>query len=88
MMLIIAVHCYRATVHSLKPDVNRQKLKIFCDLAYLLALIAGYGAVMPFCITQLNDAQTEYNNFFASYIVISFGFFPTAFMAVLYYNLG
>jgi hypothetical protein len=33
MMLIISVLRYRATVHPLKADVSRRKLKVVCGLA-------------------------------------------------------
>ena len=39
MMLIISVLRYRATVHPLKPDVSRRKLKVVCGLVTLLVLL-------------------------------------------------
>jgi hypothetical protein len=36
MMLIISLLRYRATVHPLKPDVSRRKLKAICGLVYVV----------------------------------------------------
>jgi hypothetical protein len=52
MMLIISVLRYRATVHPLKPDVSRRKLKIVCGLVYIVGFIAGYGLFLPVCFMQ------------------------------------
>ena len=47
MMLIISVLRYRATVHPLKPDVSRRKLKVVCGLVYIVSFIAGYATNLP-----------------------------------------
>ena len=47
MMLIISLLRYRATVHPLKPDVIRRKLKVVCGLVYIVSFIAGYATNLP-----------------------------------------
>jgi hypothetical protein len=42
MMLIISLLRYRTTVHPLKPDVSRRKLKVVCGLVYIVGFIAGF----------------------------------------------
>jgi hypothetical protein len=79
MMLIISVLRYRATVHPLKPDVSRRKLKVVCGLVYIVGFIAGYATNLPVCfIMQRNDVTIV----FYGYVLSCFYFFPTAFMAV------
>jgi hypothetical protein len=60
MMLIISVLRYRATVHPLKPDVSRRKLKVVCGLVYLVGFIAGYATRLLLCFMQWNDAAIVY----------------------------
>ena len=88
MMLIISVLRYRATVHPLKPDVSRRKLKVVCGLVYIVGFIAGYGTVLPLCFMQRNDVVIFYNKVFRGYVISCFHFFPTIFMAVVYYKIG
>ena len=88
MMLVISVLRYFATIYPLKPAISRRKLKIVCGISCFLALVTGYGAVIPFCITELNDTWTVYRTFFAVYVLFWFNLFPTVFMAVVYYKIG
>ena len=79
---------YRASVHLLKPDVSRRKLKVVCGLVYLVGFIAGYATYLPLCFMQWNDATIVYDKVFDGYIITCFYFFPTLFMAVVYYKIG
>jgi hypothetical protein len=89
MMLIISLLRYRATVHPLKPDVSRRKLKVVCGLVYIVGFIAGYATYLPVCfIMQRNDVTIVYENVFDGYVLSCFYFFPTIFMAVVYYKIG
>ena len=88
MMLFISVLRYRATVHPLKPAISRWKLKVVCGLVYIVCFIAGYGTYLPLCSVQWNDAALVYKTFYFSYSVFCFYFFPTVFMAVVYYKIG
>jgi hypothetical protein len=87
MMLIISLLRYRATVHPLKPDVSRRKLKVVCGLVYIVGFIAGYGARLPLCFMQRNDFAV-YEKVFYGYAISCFYFFPTIFMAVVYYKIS
>jgi hypothetical protein len=88
MMLIISLLRYRATVHPLKPDISRRKLKVVCGLMYLVGFIAGYGTYLPLCFMQPNDVAIVYYKVFHGYLISCFYFFPTIFMAVVYYKIG
>jgi hypothetical protein len=89
MMLIISVLRYRATVHPLKPDVSRRKLKVVCGLVYVVGFIAGYGTNLPLCFRmQWNDVAIVYEKVLRGYVISCFYFFPTLFMAVVYYKIG
>ena len=88
MMLIISVLRYRATVHPLKPDVSRRKLKIVCGLVYIVGFIAGYGLFLPVCFMQRDDVAIVYHKVFIGYGISCFYFFPTVFMAVVYYKIS
>ena len=88
MMLIISLLRYRATVHPLKPDVSRRKLKVVCALVYIVGFIAGYATYLPLCFLQWNDAVIVYNKVFHGYVISCFYFFPTLFLAVVYYKIG
>jgi hypothetical protein len=89
MMLIISLLRYRATVHPLKPDVSRRKLKVVCGLVYIVGFIAGYGTYLPLCFRmQWNDVAIVYKKVFYGYVISCFYFFPTIFMAVVYYKIG
>jgi hypothetical protein len=88
MMLIISLLRYRATVHPLKPDVSRRKLKVVCGLVYTVGFIAGYATYLPFCFMQRNDVAIVYDKVFSGYVMSCFYFFPTVFMAVVYYKIG
>ena len=83
MMLIISVLRYRATVHPLKPDVSRRKLKIVCGLVYLGSLIAGYGVFLPKCFLQ-DDSYWKFRDAYKMFFLIV----TTIFMAVVYYKIG
>ena len=88
MMLIISLLRYRATVHPLKPDVSRRKLKVVCGLMYIVGFIVGYATYLPLCfIMQRNDVTIVYDNVFYGYVLSCFYFFPTIFMAVVYYKI-
>jgi hypothetical protein len=91
MMLIISVLRYRATVHPLKPAVSRRKLtEVVCGLVYIVGFIAGYGTYLPFCFLDAwNDAaiETIYNKVHKGYLISCFYFFPTVFMAIVYYKI-
>jgi hypothetical protein len=88
MMLIISLLRYRATVHPLKPDVSRRKLKVVCGLVYIVGFIAGYGTYLPLCFMQRNDVAIFYYKVLSGYLISCFYFFPTLFMAVVYYKIG
>ena len=88
MMLIIAVLRYRATVHPLKPDISRRKLKTVFSLSYILGLIAGCGSVLPLCVMTSADARMKYSLYYHGYATFCFYLFSTVFMAVVYYKIG
>ena len=88
MMLIISLLRYRATVHPLKPDISRRKLKVVYGLVYIVGFIAGYATYLPLCFMQWNDVVIVYAKVYNGYIVSCFYFFPTLFMAVVYYKIG
>jgi hypothetical protein len=88
MILIISLLRYRATVHPLKPDVCRRELKVVCGLVYIVGFIAGYATYLPLCFMQWNDVTIVYDNVFYGYVLSCFYFFPTIFMAVVYYKIG
>ena len=88
MMLVISATRYLSTVYLWKPTISQQKLKLVQGVAYFLALVACYWAVMLFSIMQLNDARTVYRKFLADYFVSCFDSFPTVFMAIVYYKIG
>jgi hypothetical protein len=88
MMLIISLLRYRATVHPLKPDVSRRKLKVVCALVYIVGFIAGYATYLPVCFLQGNDVAIVYKKVFYGYAISCCYFFPTLFMAVVYYKIG
>jgi hypothetical protein len=74
MMLIISLLRYRATVHPLKPDVSRRKLKVVCGLVYIVGFIAGYATYLPLCFMQWNDVVIVYNKVFQGYFISCFYF--------------
>jgi hypothetical protein len=88
MMLIISLLCYRATVHPLKPAISRRKLKVVCGLVYIVGFIAGYGAYLPLCFMRGNDVPISYFKVYIGYFISCLYFFPTIFMAVVYYKIG
>ena len=88
MMLIISVLRYRATVHPLKPDISRRKLKVVCGLVYIVGFIAGYGTRLPLCFMQWNDVAIVYAKVFLGCVISCVYFSPTVFMAVVYYKIG
>jgi hypothetical protein len=89
MMLIISLLRYRATVHPLKPDISRRKLKVVCGLVYIVGFIAGYGTDLPLCFMQrTSDVAIFYEKVLHGYAISCFHFFPTVFMAVVYYKIG
>ena len=88
MMLIISLLRYRATVHPLKPDVSRRKLNVVCGLMYIVGFITGYGTGLPLCFMQWNDVAIFYDKVLSGYAISCFYFFPTMFMAVVYYKIG
>jgi hypothetical protein len=89
MMLMISVLRYRATVHPLKPDVSRRKLKVVCGLVYIVSFIAGYATYLPLCFMQrTSDVAIVYEKVFDGYVISWFYFFPTIFMAVVYYKIS
>ena len=77
---------YRATVHPLKPDVSRRKLKVVCGLVYIVGFIAGYATCLPLCFMQRNEIV--YYKVLYGYTFSCLYFFPTIFMAVVYYKIG
>ena len=85
-MLVISVLRYRATVHPLKPAINRLKLNVVCVLGYIIGLGAGYGIVAVTCFKHLNNKENW--RFFYAYGTFFFYFAPTVFMAVVYYKIG
>ena len=89
MMLIISLLRYRATVHPLKRNVSRRKLKVVCGLMYIVGFIAGYGTCLPLCFRmQWNDVAIVYDKILRGFVISCFYFFPTLFMAVVYYKIG
>ena len=87
MMLIISVLRYRVTVHPLKPAISRRKLKVVCGLVYIVGFIAGYGTYLPVCFMN-NAARVIAHKVHNGYVVSCLYFFPTLFMAVVYYKIG
>ena len=90
MMLIISVLSYHATVHPLKHDSTRTKLKIVSGLGFILDFIAGYAAMAPesFLLNSLDDLTLAYTEIFINgFLVSCFYFFPTLFMAIVYYKI-
>ena len=87
MMLFISVLRYRATVHPLKPAITRRKLKVICGLMYVVGLIAVYGPlIVSSCgFVNLNDVMGK---IIYGYIMFCLFFFPTVFMAVVYFKIG
>ena len=85
MMLIISLLRYRATVHPLKPAISRRKLKVVCGLMYLVALIAGYGVRLPLCFIKYIDTYKKFRFAFSIFFVF---FFPTTFIAIVYYKIA
>jgi hypothetical protein len=89
MMLIISLLRYRATVHPLKPAVSRRKLKVVCGLVYIVGFIAGYATYLPLCFMQrTSDVAIVYYKVHNGYAISCFYFFPTIFMAVVYYKIS
>ena len=89
MMLMISVLRYRATVHPFKPPISRWKLNVACGLVYIVGFFAGYVPFMPLCLMENWDHETiAYYNYSSGYIIFSFYFCPTTFMAVLYFKIG
>ena len=89
MMLIISVLRYRATVHPLKPDVSRRKLKVVCSLVYIVGFIAGSVTNLPLCFMQrTSDVAIVYNKVLRGCIISCFYSSPILFMAVVYYKIG
>ena len=84
MMLIISVLRYRATVHPLKPAISRRKLKVVCGLVYIVGFIVGYVPDMPFCFKHVPIVYHKIN---VAYLISCCYFFPTTFMAVVYYKI-
>jgi hypothetical protein len=90
-MLIISLLRYRATVHPLKPDVIRRKLKVVCGLVYIVGFIASYATKLPLCFRmQWKDVAIVYEKVFYGYLCNHniFYCFPTIFMAVVYYKIS
>ena len=87
MMLVISVLRYRATVHPLKTAITRRKLKVVCGLVYVVGLIAGYGPFVPVCLLK-GEFYFVYDKFTSGYIIFCYYFFPTIFMAVVYFEIG
>jgi hypothetical protein len=55
---------------------------------YIVSFIAGYATFQPFCFMQWNDVAIVYENVFDGYAISCFYFFPTIFMAVVYYKIS
>jgi hypothetical protein len=55
---------------------------------YIVGFIAGYGTELPLCFMQWNDVGIVYNKVLYGYRFSCFYFFPTIFMAVVYYKIG
>ena len=87
MMLMISVLRYRATVHPLKPAIARRKLKAACGLVYFFGLIAGYGPALPLCFLPWNF-RFVYIKYLLGYVIICCIFFPTVFLAFIYFKIG
>jgi hypothetical protein len=91
MMLIISVLRYRATVHPLKPAITRRKLKVICGLMYVVGLIAVYGPLIVtecFVNRKAYDGKTVFTKIIIGYMMFCLFFFPTVFMAVVYFKIG
>ena len=86
MMLIISVLRYRATAHPLKPSITRRKLRVVCVFMYIVGLVAGYGTFIPLCFIQERTAASV-KRVLDGYLISCFYFFPTLFMAVIYYRI-
>ena len=88
IMLVISVFRYRATVHPLKPAITRKKVKAICGFVYIVGFILGYGVSLPLCLISKKDVAIAYEKFRRSCIILFFYFFPTLFLAVIYYKIG
>ena len=88
MMLMISVLRYRATVHPLEPAITRGKLKVVSGLVYVFGLIVGYGPAVPGCLMHSNEVLIVYNKIHLGYFLSCIMFFPTIFMAVVYFKIG
>ena len=85
----ISVLRYRATVYHLKPAISRRKLKVVCDLVYIVSFFAGYGPAAPSCLEEYwEDGKNAHDNHFNGYITFCGVFCPTIFMAVVYFKIG
>jgi hypothetical protein len=73
-MLMISLLRYRATVHPLKPDVSRRKLKVACSLVCIVCFIAGYATYLPLCFMQWNDVAVVYSKVHLGYLISCFTF--------------
>ena len=85
-MMMISVLRYRAAIHPLKPAISRGKLKAIVSLAYIVGCIAGFGAAVPACFLSEKDIK-KFDIVHSSYIIACYYFFPTLFMAVIYYKI-
>ena len=88
MMLIISLLRYRAIVHSLKPAINRRKLKVVCGLVYLVGLIVGCGLRLLRCSLMSKVVYVDYRKFYLAFWMFFAYFVPTIFMAVVYYKIS
>ena len=87
MMLIISAIRHRATVHPLKPAISRKKLTLVCVFVYIYGLVGGYGTFTPLCFIQKHTAAYV-KRILDAYLISCFYFFPTVFMAVIYYRIS
>ncbi len=75
-------------MHPLEPAITRRKLKVVCGLVYVVGLIGGYGPIAPECLLISHEYFFVYYKFTSGYIIFCYYFFPTTFMAVVYYKIG
>jgi hypothetical protein len=57
-------------------------------LVYIVGFIAGYATNLPLCFMQWNDVAIVYEKVLDGYFISCFYFFPTIFMAVVYYKIS
>ena len=85
MMLVISVLRYRATLHPLKPEISREKLRVVCGFGYILGFIVGVGGTISSCFLRKSPlASSIYTKLYKAGTIFLIYYAPTVVMAVLY----